>query len=355
MHLVPTLADLLGHLARTSDGAAAAQRARLPHSACAGLCVVALLALGVAGASKAEDYVAAPWLLYRDANPFVAAGGLPFTPPAVATNGRWRVDVLLAASNSEIAFERRGERLIYDMETHEARIAVTRSFGEHWIVRATLAGTRFGSGFLDSFIEDFHRTFGFTNGDRGRLDTNGHTIEYADARGDRVSLTRSRSGVAPLLLDLAWRVPAEGHEWLYGATLKLPTSRASVLLDDRAVDLSLWLATQSTAATRLPWGVRAGLMRRGDTDLLPRRANDTVAFVDATLGWRPTPHWDVAAQYQWHDAAYDSAIPLLGAAGNLSLSTAWHARAGWTLRAGLVEEVPARHAQDITFFVGISL
>jgi hypothetical protein len=348
MNLLPFFA---GRRARAGAGSAAMRRRPAP----ARLRSAALLCLVLAAPAGAEDYAAAPWQLHRDANPFVAAGGLPFAPPAVAADGRWHVEATLAASNTEILFDRRGERLLYDMEIQEARIAVARGFGEHWIARATFAGTRFGSGFLDSFIEDFHRTFGFTNGDRGRLGTNSHTIEYADRRGDRIALTRPRSGVAPLLLDLAWRAPADGHEWLYGATLKLPTSHASPLLDDRAVDFSLWLAAQSTGATRLPWGVRVGATRRGDGDLLPRRANDAFAFVDATLGWYLTPRWDVAAQYQWHGAPYDSAVPMLGDAGSLTLSTAWHARSGWTLRAGLVEDVPARHAQDVTFFVGISL
>lgn len=353
MPLLPFPAGLAGRRARVSDTRAAAAY-EASRSRRVRMRLFAVLALGVAADANAEDYVAAPWLLHRDANPFVASGGLPFAPPTIAAGERWRIDAVLGASNTEIAFDRGDERLFYDMEVHEARVAVTRSFGEHWIARATLAGTQFGSGFLDSFIEDFHRAFGFTNGDRGRLGGNGHTIDYADARGDAIALTRTRSGVAPLLLDLAWRAPADGHEWLYGATLKLPTSHASPLLDDRAIDLSLWLAAQSTAATRLPWGLRAGVTRRGDTDLLPRRANDVVAFVDATLGYFLTSQWSVAAQYQWHDAPYDSAIPMLSAAGDLSLSTAWHARAGWTLRVGLAEDVPARHAQDVTFFVALS-
>ncbi|MBO9662546.1 DUF3187 family protein [Dokdonella sp.] len=356
MPLPPILAGRAGRRARVFDTGAATRRGTTrPYSVRTHRRFAALLALGLCAGASAEDYLAAPWLLYRDANPFVAAGGLPFAPPTIAAGDRWRVDAAIAASNTEIAFAGGGERLFYDMEIHEARIAVTRSFGEHWVARATLAGTRFGGGFLDSFIEDFHRAFGFTNGDRGRLGGNGHTIDYADSRGDTLALTRARSGVAPLLLDLAWRAPADGHEWLVGATLKLPTSHASPLLDDRAIDLSLWLAAQSTAATRLPWGLRAGLTRRGDTDLLPRRAEDLVAFVDATLGYSLTSQWSVAAQYQWHDAPYDSAIPMLRAAGNLSVSTAWRARAGWTLRAGLVEDLPARHAQDVTFFVGLSL
>ncbi|WP_300620633.1 DUF3187 family protein [Dokdonella sp.] len=316
---------------------------------------IALALCCASSAAVAADYAPAPWQLHRDANPFVAAGGLPFAPPTAPPGDRWKVEATLAASNTEIAFAHGDERLLYDMEIHEARIAVSRSIGERWIVRATVAGTRFGSGFLDSFIEDFHRTFGFTNGDRGRLGTDGHTIAYSDARGDRIALARPRNGIAPLMLDLAWRAPADGHEWLYAATLKLPASHATPLLDDRSTDLSLWTAVQSTAATRLRWGARAGLMLRSGGDLLPRRANDLVAFADATLGWRLTPRWDVAAQYQWHGAPYDSAIPLLREAGSLVLSTAWQSRAGWTVRAGLVEDVPPRHTQDVTFFVGLSI
>jgi hypothetical protein len=314
-----------------------------------------MMTASMAGSAFADDYAPAPWQLYRDTNPFVAASGLPFAPPSVAAD-RWRVDVVASASNSELAFDRRGESLLYDAEIHDVHVALTRGFGEHWIVRASLGGEQFSSGFLDGFLQDFHRTFGFSNGDRGHLGSDGHTIAYTDGRGDRIDLDRDLTAVTPLQVDAAWRIAADGHEWLYGATLKLPTSHASPLVDDRAVDVSLWLAAQSTdAQTRLPWGIRAGVMHRGDTELLPQRARDDAAFADATLGFVLLPGWDVAAQYQWHDALYDSDIPFLQAAGNLSLSTAWHAHAGWTLRAGLTEDLPPRHAQDVTFFVGLTL
>jgi len=304
---------------------------------------------------RADDPASPPWQLYRDSNPFVSASGLPFAPPAVAAD-RWRVDIMLEASNTELGFDRRSESLLYDAEIHAERIAISRGIGEHAIVRATFGGEQFGSGFLDGFIRDFHRTFGFTNGDRGHLGTDGHTIIYTDANGRGVVLDRNLSAAAPLLLDAAWRMSGDGHEWLYGATVKVPTSHASPLVDDRAVDLSVWAAVQSTAAeARIPWGARVGVMQRGDTQLLPQRANDQVPFADAVIGYRLLPSWDVAAQYQWHGALYDSDIPLLESAGNLTLSTAWHAHAGWTLRAGLVEDLPSRHAQDVTFFVGLTL
>jgi len=299
----------------------------------------------------------APWLLYRDANPFVAASGLPFAPPGAAPDG-WRVEAMLDASNTEVGFERSGERLTYDAEIHEARIAVTRAFGAHWLLRATLAEVNVGNGFLDGFLEDYHRTFGFSNGDRGRLDTDGHTIRYDDGNAaDSIAFDRRLRALAPLLVDLAFRGTTNGHaEWMAGATLKVPTSRASPLIDDRGTDLSLWLALQSTGAqSRWPWGVRVGVMQRGNTQLLADRAHDQVPFVDTVLGYRLTPHWDAAAQLQWHAALYDSAIPLLDDAATLAISSAWHADAGWTLRAGLIEDVIPRHAQDVTFFVTLAL
>ena len=319
-----------------------------------GRCALALLAsLALANSSQGADYQPAPWLPARDANPFVAASGLPLAPPAVAADD-WRVDVVLTASNTEIAFDKGHESLLFDGEMHEARGAVTRAFGERWLLRASIAGVRFGDGFLDGFIEDFHRLTGFSNGDRGRLDSNGHTIAYTDQGGERVVLDRRLRAVAPLLIDVVARAPADGHEWLYGATLKLPTSHASALIDDRAVDLSVWLAAQSTSSTRFPWGARVGLMQRGNTRLLADRARDQVPFADATIAYKIHPQWDVAAQLQWHRGLYDSAIPMLDSAATLTLSSAWRTRSGWTLRAGLVEDAIARHAQDVSFFVALS-
>jgi hypothetical protein len=158
-------------------------------------------------------------------------------------------------------------------------------------------------------------------------------------------------------VDLAFHAAANDRaEWMAGATLKVPTSHASPLVDDRSTDLSLWLALQSTdAQSRWPWSARVGVMQRGNTQLLADRAHDQVPFADAVLGYRLTPHWDVAAQLQWHAALYDSAIPLLDDAATLALSSAWHADTGWTLRAGLVEDAIPRHAQDVTFFLSLSM
>jgi hypothetical protein len=294
----------------------------------------------------------ADWLPWRDANPFVAASGLPFAPPAAA-DARWQVEAIVSASNTELAFDRGSEHLVYDAETHEARIAVTRAFGEHWLARATIGSVSFGDGFLDGFLVDWHRAFGLDNGDRGHLGTDGHVIDYHDGT-TTLAFDRTLHATTPLLVDVAWRAPIAAGEWMLGGTLKLPTTHASVLVDDRAVDASLWLAAQSTdASAALPWGVRVGAMRRGDTRLLPDRANELVPFVDATLGWRFAPQWDVAAQLQWHGALYDSAIPYLDDAATLALSSAWHSKHGWSLRAGLVEDAIPRHAQDVTFFVSL--
>lgn len=316
----------------------------------------AIASCAALSASAADADGDAPWQLYRDANPFVAASGLPFAPPSAGADD-WRIEAMLAASNTEVGFDTGGERLTYDAEIHEARIAVTRAFGARWLLRAMLAEVDVGNGFLDGFLEDYHRTFGFSNGDRGRLGTDGHAIRYDDGNAmDTVALDRRLHAAAPLLVDLAFRgASSERAQWVAGATVKLPTSHASPLIDDRGADFSLWLALQSTdGQSRWPWGARVGVMQRGNTRLLADRANDQVPFADAVLGYRLTPHWDVAAQLQWHAALYDSAIPLLDDAATLALSSAWHADAGWTLRAGLVEDAIPRHAQDVTFFISLA-
>lgn len=312
--------------------------------------VLALSTLMANSVVAAENYLPAPWQLYRDANPFAAASGLPFAPPTIAPE-RWTFETVLSASNTEMAFERGKESLLYDAEIHEARIAVTHGFGEHGLFRATLASQRYTDGFLDGFIESFHRKLGFPRGNRDQLDSDGHEVRYTDADGERVLLDGSVSAIAPLIFDLAYRNAGERSEWLYGATVKLPTSRKTVLADDRALDASLWIAQQSTdAASRWSWGWRGGFMQRGVTHLLEHRARDRVGFADGLLAYRLMPGWDVAAQAQWHDALYDSALPLLRDAGTLTLSTGWRLIPSWSLRVGIVEDLPAEHAQDVTMF-----
>lgn len=115
---------------------------------------------------------------------------------------------MLAASNTELTFDRATGRLLYDTEVREVRVALTRTFGEPWLLIATLGSATFDNGFLDSFVANFHHAFGLSNGDRGHLGNDGHTIGYDDGGSDRVALDRNLRAVTRLLIDFAVRAPA---------------------------------------------------------------------------------------------------------------------------------------------------
>ena len=53
-----------------------------------------------------------------------------------------------------------GEAYLVDLELGLVDVTLHRKLADHWSVNATISGMRYSGGFLDSTIEDFHKTFG---------------------------------------------------------------------------------------------------------------------------------------------------------------------------------------------------
>src|SRR2546426_1093487 len=52
-----------------------------------------------------------------------------------------------------------GEAYLVDLELGLVDVTLHRKLADHWSVNATISGMRYSGGFLDSTIEDFHKTF----------------------------------------------------------------------------------------------------------------------------------------------------------------------------------------------------
>jgi len=147
------------------------------------LCLTAL-------SSRADAQSADPgWLQTRDQNPFVLATGMPLAP-AMPDAGTWQVDTTFSIANTEMGLERNQASVLIDAETRETRLSVTYAFRENWSLRGSLAHFHVGAGALDGPVEDFHRLFGLSNGDRGQLGTLAPVVEVRLAL-HRASLVRA--------------------------------------------------------------------------------------------------------------------------------------------------------------------
>ncbi len=292
----------------------------------------------------------AQWLQARDQNPFALATGLPL-PPAAPSAG-WQLDATFHVANTELAQQRGDSALVFDAETRETRVAFTRAFDERWSLRVSLGHVAIGDGVFDGAISDFHRAFGFDNGDRDRLGTQAPFVEVRD--GDRVlrTLTRGRSGAGPTLVDLTRRWDL--GDTTVGLTLgtKLATGNRAGLADSGSHDVSASGFVEHALGERWTVAARAGVLYQSDNTLLEDRAREVVPFAGAAIGYRLGERWRAIVQADAHAELYRDLPGLFGAANLLSFGLSRDSNRHGTFFMTLAEDVPRLRTTDVVLQLG---
>ncbi len=297
--------------------------------------------------AEASEPMAA-WLQTRDQNPFVLASGLPLAP-SIPSAQRWQVDATFNIANTELEQFGGNSSLLFDAETHESRISAAYAFNDQWSLRASLGHLSVGDGFLDGPIERFHRTFGFDNGDRGRLGTSAPAIEVRGSGAAPYSLEHATSGVAPLLVDLTRRWTFDNQD-MAGISLgtKFATGSVSRLTDSGSTDVSLSAFTLIQVGERTAFGARAGALLRTGNDLLDEHARSLVPFASILLRYRLGENWSALLQSDAHGALYRQLPDFLGSTSNqlnFGLSRRIGKRSEFQLT--MAEDLPALHSSDV--------
>lgn len=118
-----------------------------------------------------------------------------------------------------------GEKYVVDLESANLDLILDYRFAEHWTAYAIASFASYQGGFLDSFIEGFHRTFGL--GNAGRLTTSRNqanqiyelnSVQYASFD----SSTRSGSSDPTFGVRYAGPTPWEGWTFSIDGAVKIP-------------------------------------------------------------------------------------------------------------------------------------
>lgn len=289
------------------------------------------------------------WLQTRDQNPFVLASGLPLAP-AVPPPGSWQLDTTWTVANTELAQAIPDSNMTFDAESDEFRFSAAYAFNDQWSLRGSVSYLSIGDGFLDSTIENYHRLFGFTNGDRGLLGTEAPFIQV-DLDGETLYLLdRNQSGTGPLFMDLT-RSWSYGDGKLAGITLgsKWPIGSTSKLTDTGSTDFSLSMFTQFDTGERLTLGARVGILVQPDNELLGAQSKTSVGFANLLLRVRLDQNWSFLAQYDAHEELYKNLPAFFQASGQASFGFSRRIGDSTELQAIFSEDVPRLHTTDIAF------
>lgn len=305
----------------------------------------------------ADDYAPLPM---TNQSPLVQIHGLPaLDAPRLLSPQELEISVGFESANYFFSGATISESLLLDGETH--RTALTVRYGTaHGELGIELPHLSHTGGSMDSFIDNWHRTFGMRDGGRGEVPRDQLGYIYQRNGVELLRLTRTTRGMGdirihgakPLLrddgdVDIALR-----------ASLKLPTGESSELLGSGAYDLALWLSagcSQAACPGSVRWNGGGGILWVGQGDVLPDLQRKRVGFGGVGVGWRALDAVVLKADLRVHSRFYDGSElkPLNATTVQLLLGGLWNITHHTALELGLSEDLSVYSAPDVSLLLNL--
>lgn len=300
--------------------------------------------------------------------PIARGAGLPKALPAMLVGG-WEFglysELQSNASDSGASVESAegGESLVLDGETGIIGISLAAPFAERWELRLQTEYVRHAPGRLDGLIEQWHDTFGLSQGDRTIFDEDQLLFSYQASSQQSLeqlnTLSQRSKGFADTALSIAYQL----NEKHLSATslrvgLNLPTGDTKKVLGSDKVDgsISLHQAGKDLAGVSgLGWHGNVGYLRIGDERLFGIKTEQDVFFSSIGLHWLASEQWTLKAQLDSHSELFESEIDELSrSASQLTLGVAYlagsHGKKERSVIEGyFAEDVTVNRAPDFTF------
>lgn len=295
----------------------------------------------------------------QNQSPFVQIFGLPAVEESsILAAGKMKFRFVLDHASSFVDAAGGDERLIIDGETSRFALAGKYGLGAGWECGITVPYLIAGGGFLDDFIESYHKTFNFPNGGRELAPKNRLLYQYRRSGMNQINVDRSNNGLGDVQFSAGYQLfKREGEAPAavsLRAVLKAPTGDADELHGSGGTDASLWLTAERVFKFDSgDWTVfgAAGIMASSDGDVLPDQRRNAVAFGAAGLGWAPLKRLSLKVQVNGHTAFFrNTGLNELGdASAQLTAGGSIAFAKSAFLDIGLTEDIAVRTAPDAVF------
>ncbi|HTQ79654.1 MAG TPA: DUF3187 family protein, partial [Thermoanaerobaculia bacterium] len=138
----------------------------------------------------------------------------------------------------------RGLDYVLDGEVARTDLSYRRGIGHGVELSADLPLLHVGGGFLDGFIEGFHKTFSIKRSDRFSEERNAYLVYLGSADHRVVKTAAPGWGLGDIVLGAKVALPAKpaGFDLAVGGLLKLPTGDKDRLLSSGSTDFGVELA-----------------------------------------------------------------------------------------------------------------
>lgn len=301
----------------------------------------------------------------QNQSPLVQIFGLPVDSAAVVTEaGHVAVSFTQDVASNFTNGANAREHISLDGESYRWTLAARYGIGGRFEAGVDIPYLLYGGGFMDGFIEGWHKTFGMPNGGREFSPRNRLALTYSKDGVQKLRMTRPVSGVGDISVSGGIKLyedRSSGHHdrLALRTSIKLPTGDSSYLRGSGSTDFSLSLCGSMNNYTE--WGslgvfgsIGGIAMTRGD--VLPDQQNNLAAFGTFGIGWGPADWISFKAQLNGHTPFYrgssldqlsKSTLMLVGG-GTLKFAGAY------LLDIGVSEDILVNTSPDVAFHLGLS-
>jgi hypothetical protein len=295
----------------------------------------------------------------QNQSPVVQIYGLPpIGSAAILAHRKAEGTIILDHASHNVNDSNPREKILLDGES--TRITLDGRYG---IARGIECGVEIpfvilGGGFLDSFIEGYHNTFGFPQGGRDQAPRNRLLYQYRRDGQERFRIDNSSYGPGDIRLHGAWqsyqKMEGQPRAVALRASLKLPTGDSGQLHGSGSTDFSLWVTASDNyklALGHLTLFGAAGIMAMTDGKVLQEQQRNWVGFGGMGVGWSPLRWIAFKIQTNVHTPFYrDSELRELNAnSAQLTIGGTLAFLDRTTLDIGVTEDIIVLTAPDVVF------
>jgi hypothetical protein len=178
-----------------------------------------------------------------------------------------------------------GENYIADFELGLLDFTFNYKFSSHWAAYLVVSGVHYGGGFLDSTIEGFHETFGFSDFGRPAVVRNGTTY-ILDLKNSQLALFEAPTdgGLLDPTIGLRYSGLNFGKDWqvIIEAAVKVPVDGRRDLLSTGRTDYGAQMTLQKFSRHHAWYIAGSAVYYAGSPNLAP---NDSKFIPTLLLGY----------------------------------------------------------------------
>ncbi len=325
--------------------------------------IIAVSLLCSVGVVSAADMEITPFSTSNQ-SPLVQIYGLPHDTSAnIVPSGAFQFVLNQDLASNYTVNKNSHEKMTLDGETYRTTFSVRYGIAPRWEAGIEIPYLVLGGGFLDSFVIDWHNTFGLPQGGRDTASKNRVNYSYLKDGVQELLIDHSGSGIGDISLTggfSLYDVREAGHHnrLALKTAVKLPTGDSSYLFGSGSTDVMLQLC--GSMLTYSEWGSlglygSAGGLAMFGSDVLRDQHKPLAGVGTLGLGWAAS--WiSFKVQLNGNTPLYrDSSLSEISKNSLvLIIGGALRFPGEYLLDIGVAEDVAVTTAPDVSFHLGLN-